>query len=101
MPTVKLTKTELAALDTLIETLKDKESPRARKVPLGKLVPAMLTTVVIDATKVVGAGTRLLPGDEKLLAQARTLVRKLRSRMSLADLLELRRSATSKKRRAK
>jgi hypothetical protein len=100
MGTVRLTRTELAALDAMIETLKEKGSATVRKVPLRSMAPPMLTTVVIDATKIVGAGTRILPEDTKILKEVEKLIAQLKGKISLADLLELRRSAAGRKRSA-
>jgi hypothetical protein len=93
MRKVTLTKSELAVLNATIETLQQSVPPRALAVQLDKLAPAMLTTVVIDATKVVGAGTRILPEDAKILAKIGKLAGKLQTKMSLADLIKLRKSA--------
>ncbi len=97
MRKVTLTKSELAVLDATIATLQQSVPARALAVQLDKLAPAMLTTVVIDATKVVGAGTRILPEDQKILAEIGKLAEKLRTKMSLEELIELRKSAVSEK----
>jgi len=97
MRKVTLTKSELAVLDATIATLQQSVPARALAVQLDKFAPAMLTTVVIDATKVVGAGTRILPEDQKILAEIGKLAEKLQTKMSLEELIELRKSAVSEK----
>jgi hypothetical protein len=96
MPTVKLTGTELAALDAMIATLKEQRAIKGEPVPLRDFSSLMVTTAVIDAIKVT-EGARVLPADLKILAEAGKLVAKLKSQTSLEDLLELRKSAMGKK----
>jgi len=97
MRTVKLTKAELATLDAMIETLKELGTTQDAKVPLRNLAPAMQMTVLIDAYKVATMGPRILAGDTKILAEVGKLIAKLQTKMTLTDLLELRRSALGKK----
>ena len=94
MKPVKLTAVELAVLDAGIEALKEKSSASAEPVPLRDIASVMLTTVMIDATKIVGAGTRILPEDRKIISELETLVSSLRSKVSLDELLALRRLST-------
>jgi len=96
MNPVKLTAVELAVLDASIEALKEKSSASAEPVPLRDIASVMLTTVMIDATKIVGAGTRILPEDRKIISELETLVSSLRSKVSLDELLALRRLSTGK-----
>ena len=99
MPSVTLTPAELATLDAMIEALKENESSRAATtpVPLGRLTAPMLTTVVIDATKIVGAGTRIAREDAAVLADLKKRVADLKSTVSLSELVELRGRATATK----
>ena len=97
MGAVELSKKELVALDSMIERLKEQGSARTTNVPLRDLADAMLTTVVIDATKIVTSGTRILPEDAKVLSEVGSLIAKLQSKVTLADLLDLRERTLGKR----
>jgi hypothetical protein len=102
MNKVKLTQKELTGLDAMIELLEKEGSPKRRKVTLGSLMLRAFTpgaTYVIariTASKPVGQQTAFTE-DSKILGRIEQLGGKLRSKMSLEDLLELRRSATARK----
>lgn len=96
MAAVKLSKKELAALDSMIAILKEKGATETTKAPLRDLSDAMLATVVIDATKIVTSGTRIVPEDTKVLAEIGGLISKLQTAVTLRDLLDLRKRALGK-----
>jgi hypothetical protein len=100
MKPVSLSPTQLAALDVMIKTLEAESSSSEQMVSLGRLVPPMLTTVVIAATNVTGAGTRVTPEDARTIAEVEKLVGRIKTEVSLAELLALRGSAAAPKRKA-
>ena len=98
MEPVRLTPAQLAALDVMIETLEAEGASGEKMVPLGRLLPPMLTTVVIAATNVTAAGTRVVPEEAQTIGDLEKLVGKLKTPVSLDDLLALRERAAAQKR---
>ena len=93
---VKLTRAELAAIDEMVEVLENEGSPLDKRVALRRVARPFPTTIarVLRIT----TSKHTLAEDVKTLAQIEKLTAKVKSKMSIKDLLELRRSATAPRR---
>ena len=105
MGDVKLTQRELAALDRLIDSLEGQVSSKGKRVALGSVLMPTTTAVWRAINIVTGGpqkrgrrGANVSLQDARALGQIHKLTAGLKTRVSLADLLELRRSAKSRKR---
>ena len=92
MPVVKLSRAELQALDEMIEVMEAERVATGKKVALKALARPIPTTFA-RILRITASKPGLFAEDAKTLKQIEALGKKLKSKMSLADLLELRSSA--------
>lgn len=95
MGVVKLSRAESQALDQMIEVMENERAAKGTKVPLRALARPIPTTLA-RILRITASKPGLFAEDEKTLTKIEALSKQLKSKMSLADLLELRRAATER-----
>ena len=97
MADVKFSKAELEALDAMIKTFQEQGYPGDKRVELRRVIARPSTTVflrVLRITRTRARTPRPLAQDAKTLARIDALTGTLKTKMSLDELLALRRQAT-------